>query len=166
MIPFKQVFTPVFFVTFGYFLIAVVGLVFAIRFRRTRGGRLSLILLLAMAIFTTYNCIQWLMNGFIPYFVSNYAAAHTNYEVPAWVNWVLEYVYLYGMNGAVAVLFALSAWAAWKDARAAKKSSVLPIPEESPVDAAAADVAADDTSVAPVSPSPESEVPPDSAREP
>ncbi len=117
MIPFKEVFTPVFFITLGYFLIAVVGLVFAAQFRRSRGGRLSLILLLAMVAFTAYNCIQWLMNGFIPYFVSNYATAHTSWQLPAWVNWVLEYVYLYGLNAAIAVLFSLTAWAALKEAR-------------------------------------------------
>jgi len=117
MIPFSAIFSVDFFLNLAYALLAAGGLVMAIKYRRSQDGKASLFLLLTTALVTTYYSLQWLLGSFVSYYVSNYAAAHPEYQFPLWLN-VGLFILFTGLNYAFIVTLGLTAlFAVKKSAR-------------------------------------------------
>lgn len=116
MIPFSSIFSIDFFFNLGYALLAVVGLVLAIQYRRSQDGKVSLFLLLTTVLVTTYYTLQWLLGSFISYYVSNYAAAHPDFQFPTWLNLSLVILFT-ALNYAFIIMLGLTAWFAVRRSR-------------------------------------------------
>jgi protein-S-isoprenylcysteine O-methyltransferase Ste14 len=117
MIPFSAIFSTDFFFNLGYVILSVAGLVCAASFRRSQAGKTSLFLLLTAALVATYYTLQWLLASFISYFVSNYAAAHSDFQMPSWVNLTLVILFT-ALNYGFVIGLALTAWSAVRKTRA------------------------------------------------
>lgn len=117
MIPFSSIFSVDFFFNLGYALLAVIGLILAIGYRRSQDGKVSLFLLLTTALVATYYTLQWLLGSFISYSVSNYAAAHPDYQFPSWINMALIILFT-ALNYSFIVTLGLTAWFAIRKSRA------------------------------------------------
>lgn len=123
MIPFSSIFGIDFFFNLGYTVLAVTGLILAIAYRRSQEGRVSLFLLLTTALVATYYTLQWLLGSFISYYVSNYAAAHPDYQFPSWLNMALVILFT-ALNYSFIVTLGLTAWFAVRRSHADK---VVPV---------------------------------------
>jgi hypothetical protein len=129
MIPFSAIFSIDFFFSLGYVILSVTGLVFAVSFRRLQGGRTSLFLLLTAVCVTTYYMLQWLLSSFVSYFVTNYASAHADFELPAWVNPTLTILFT-ALNFGFVICLGLTAWSAVRKVRADRASMALAAADE------------------------------------
>lgn len=128
MIPFSAIFGTDFFFSLGYVVLSVAGLVYAASFRRSQGGRTSLFLLLTAACVTTYYMLQWLLSSFVSYFVTNYASAHADFELPSWVNPTLTILFT-ALNFGFVIGLGLTAWSAVRKVRADRAGMALATPE-------------------------------------
>ena len=117
MIPFSAIFNADFFINLGYVVLAVAGLVLAISYRRSQEGKASLFLLLTTALVTAYYAMQWLLASFISYYVSNYAAAHADFQMASWVNLALAILFTV-VNYAYVGTLVLTVWFAVRKSRA------------------------------------------------
>lgn len=116
MIPFSAIFSLDFFFNLGYVVLAVVGLVLAVSYRRSQEGKVSLFLVLTTALVTAYYTVQWLLASFVSYYVSNYAASHVDFQVPSWINVALVVLFT-ALNYAFIITLGLTAWFAVRKAR-------------------------------------------------
>ncbi len=117
MIPFSSIFSVDFFFNLGYALLAALGLVLAILYRRSQDGKVSLFLLLTTTLVTTYYTLQWLLGSFVSYYVSNYAAAHPEYQFPSWLNMGLGILFT-ALNYSFILMLGLTALFAVRKGRA------------------------------------------------
>ncbi|HZL83315.1 MAG TPA: hypothetical protein VFB98_07540 [Candidatus Deferrimicrobium sp.] len=117
MIPFSAIFSTDFFFNLGYVVLSIAGLVLAISYRRSQEGKVSLFLLLTTALVAAYYTMQWLLGSFISFYVSNYAASHPTFQMPAWVNVALVILFT-TVNYAFLLTLGLTAWFAVKKNRA------------------------------------------------
>jgi hypothetical protein len=122
MIPFSAIFSVDFFFSLGYVVLTIAGLVLAISYRRSQEGKVSLFLLLTIALVATYYTIQWLLSSFVSFYVSNYAASHPDFQLATWVNLDLTILFT-ALNYAFIVTLVLTAWFAVRKTRA--ESAVL-----------------------------------------
>ena len=109
MIPFSAIFSTDFFFNLGYVFLSIAGLMLAISYRRSQEGKVSLFLLLTTALIAAYYTMQWLLSSFISFYVSNYAASHPTFQMPAWVNVALVILFT-TVNYAFLVTLGLTAW--------------------------------------------------------
>jgi protein-S-isoprenylcysteine O-methyltransferase Ste14 len=117
MIPFSAIFSVEFFFSLGYVVLSIAGLVLAISYRRTQEGKVSLFLLLTTALVAAYYTMQWVLSSFVSFYVSNYAAAHADFQLPSWVNVALTILFT-ALNFAFIVTLGLTAWFAVRKNRA------------------------------------------------
>ncbi|HEY5000220.1 MAG TPA: hypothetical protein VII15_00100 [Candidatus Cryosericum sp.] len=117
MIPFSAIFSVDFFFSLGYVVLSIAGLVLAISYRRSQEGKVSLFLLLTTALVTAYYTMQWVLSSFVSLYVSNYAAAHPEFQFPSWMNVALTILFT-TVNLAFIVTLMLTAWFAVRKARA------------------------------------------------
>jgi hypothetical protein len=109
MIPFSAIFSTDFFFNLGYVVLSIAGLVLAISYRRTQEGKVSLFLLLTTALVAAYYTMQWVLSSFVSFYVSNYAAAHADFQLPSWVNVALVILFT-TVNYAFLLTLGLTAW--------------------------------------------------------
>jgi hypothetical protein len=109
MIPFSAIFSADFFFNLGYVVLSIAGLVLAVSYRRSQEGKVSLFLLLTTALVAAYYTMQWLLGSFISFYVSNYAASHPTFQMPAWVNVALVILFT-TVNYAFLLTLGLTAW--------------------------------------------------------
>ena len=128
MIPFSAIFSVDFFINLGYVVLGVFGLVLAISYRRSQEGKASLFLLVTTALVTAYYAMQWLLGSFVSYYVSNYAAAHADFQMPSWVNLALAILFTV-VNYAFVGALVLTVWFAVKKSRA-ERAVLAQGPEE------------------------------------
>ena len=158
MIPFSAIFSVDFFFNLGYVVLSIAGLVLAGSYRRSQEGKVSLFLLLTTALVATYYTMQWLLSSFISFYVSNYAAAHADFQMPSWVNLALTILFT-ALNYAFIVTLVLTAWFAVRKTRAERVILAQGSEETSPEELTsecAVDVEQSETtgdSVAPAEPS-------------
>jgi hypothetical protein len=61
--------------------------------------------------------MQWVLSSFVSFYVSNYAAAHADFQLPSWVNLTLT-IFFTVLNYAFIVTLMLTAWFAVRKNRA------------------------------------------------
>jgi len=152
MIPFSAIFGVDFFFNLGYVVLSLAGLVLAISYRRSREGGVSLFLLLTTALVATYYTVQWLLSGFVSFYVSNYAASHPDFQMPTWVNMALVILFT-ALNYGFVVTLALTAWFAVRKTRAEslvltegpEETSSEELTSESAVDVEQSEITGDST---------------------
>lgn len=107
----NSIFNLTFFFNLGAVILAAVGLGFAISYRRTQEGKVSLFLLLTTALATVYYFFQWLANSFVASYISNYSAAHHTFQMPGWFNGALMLFFII-LNYSFIVTLMLTVWSA------------------------------------------------------
>jgi hypothetical protein len=117
MIPFSAIFSVDFFFNLGYVVLSIAGLVLAVSYRRSQEGKVSLFLLLTTALVAAYYTMQWLLSSFVSFYISNYAAAHADFQLPSWLNLALTILFT-ALNFAFIVTLMLTAWFAVRKTRA------------------------------------------------
>jgi hypothetical protein len=158
MIPFSAIFSLDFFFNLGYVVLSIAGLVLAISYRRSQEGKVSLFLLLTTALLAAYYTMQWALSSFVSLYVSNYAAAHADFQMPSWVNLDLTILFT-ALNYAFIVTLVLTTWFAVRKTRAesvvlvqgSEETSPEELTSESPVDVEQSGATGD--SAAPAEPS-------------
>lgn len=116
---FASIFNIDFFFGLGLVILAIIGLVMAISYRRSQKGQISLFFLLTTALATAYYTFQWVLSSFISFYVSNYAAAHTNFQMPNWINLALTILFT-ALNYAFIGTLMLTVWFVIKKTKEAK----------------------------------------------
>jgi len=105
----NSIFNLTFFFNLGAVILAAVGLGFAISYRHTQEGKVSLFLLLTTGLATVYYFFQWFFNAFVSYCVSYYSAAHHSFLMPTWFNGALMLFFII-LNYSFIVTLMLTVW--------------------------------------------------------
>lgn len=124
IIAFNSIFNLTFFLNLGAVILAVVGLGFAISYKRSQEGKVSLFLLLATALATAYYFCQWFANSFVSYCISYYSAAHQTFQMPTWFNGALILFFI-TLNYAFIITLMLTALFAVKQQKAEELDRTL-----------------------------------------
>jgi hypothetical protein len=82
-----------------------------------------LFLLLTAALAAAYYTLQWLLASFVSYYVSNYAAAHSDFQMPSWINLALIILFTV-LNYGFVIMLGLTAWSAMKKVRADRAATI------------------------------------------
>jgi len=77
--------------------------------------------------------LQWLLSSFVSYFVTNYASAHADFELPSWVNPTLTILFT-ALNFGFVIGLGLTAWSAVRKVRADRASIALASPDDPTTD--------------------------------
>jgi len=129
MMTFRDMFTVEFFIYFAFAALSIAGLVLAVSYRRVKGTKASLLLLLTTALMASYFTIQWVLNSFVVFFLNNYWVNHPDFQLASWVSTALN------VAGArtelrVVIMLGLTTWSAIRQAR---QEAVTPCVSETAV---------------------------------
>ncbi|HEY9093736.1 MAG TPA: hypothetical protein VIN62_02735 [Candidatus Cryosericum sp.] len=129
MMTFRDMFTVEFFINFAFAALSMAGLVLAVSYRRVKGTKASLFLLLTAALMASYFTIQWVLNSFVVFFLNNYWVNHPDFQLASWVSTALNVLGLV-LNYGFVIMLGLTTWSAIRQAR---QEAVAPCVSETAV---------------------------------
>ena len=129
MMTFRDMFTVEFFIYFAFAALSIAGLVLAVSYRRVKGTKASLFLLLTAALMASYFTIQWVLNSFVVFFLNNYWVNHPDFQLASWVSTALNVLGLV-LNYGFVIMLGVTTWSAIRQAR---QEAVAPCVSETAV---------------------------------